>query len=89
VKFPGFSSFNFSEATRKSVVCADRAFAVQPGPDSGEFPWHGDWPLYIVEVAANKVVWEWDKQYAVILATIPRNDSDEVSAVIGEGRDWS
>lgn len=84
VKFAGFSSFNFSKVTRKSIICADRAFAVQPGPDSGEFPWHGDWPLYIVEVRDNEVAWEWDKQYAVIMATIPNNDSDGIQAVIGE-----
>jgi hypothetical protein len=84
VQFAGFASFDFSRVTRKSIISADRAFAVQPGPGSGEFPWPGDWPLYIVEVKANEVVWEWDKQYSIILGAIPQNGSDGASAVIGE-----
>jgi hypothetical protein len=80
VQYPGFSTFDFSQVNRQSISCADRAFAIQPEQGDRESPW----PLYIVQVYPNDIVWDSWSQYTVILSKIPEED-EGVLAVIGEG----
>lgn len=78
VQYPGFSTFDFSQATRQSISCADQAFAIQctPGEVAGT--------LFMVQVYPVDIAWDAWSQYTIILSKVPEED-EGVLAVIGEG----
>lgn len=80
VQYPGFGPFDFSQATRLSINCADCAFIIEPGGDQGSSA-----PSFFVAVNPNDIFWDKNTSYAVILSRVPKDDSDEGElAVIGK-----
>jgi hypothetical protein len=81
VLYPGFGPFDFAQATRLSINCADCAFIIEPERDDQG----GSAPVFFVAVNPNDIFWDKDTRYAVIVSKVPKEPSDEGElAVIGK-----